>query len=181
MKRKYENLILALSKFAEDWWLPYKDSYNMLDLAIKNGMINKHELLCDFSMVMNDNDTHFIDLANQSQLLIAPEKYSNEDIKNYVKFLLQDYLFPEKAMTDEEIENLTFATENILKNSKSNDGWVLAYDVFKELKKRDDLKYLEYYNLWKLPFAQKRISQRYVENREREIGYLKYNEQSPQI
>jgi hypothetical protein len=37
VKRKNENLILALAKFAEDWWLP--DSIGSINVAIQGGMI----------------------------------------------------------------------------------------------------------------------------------------------
>ncbi len=176
MKRKYENLILALAKFAEDWWLPYHESISMLTTAIDNLMINKQDLINDFIQTTNDVNFDWISLARESQLLIIPENYSNEDIKNYIKFLLQDFLFPETKMTEQEVENLNIAVENILKQNIENDGWMFSYDLYNALKKQDEFKNLEYYNLWKLPFLKKRILQRYIENKEREVGYLKYND-----
>ena len=175
MNRKHENLILALAKFAEDWWLPHNDSIGMLATAIDNLMINKQDLINDFIETTNDVNFDWISLATESPLLISPENYSNEDIKNYVKFLLQDYLFPERRLTEQEIEELNLSVENILKANNS-DEWMLAYDVFEELRKHEQFKQLEYYNLWKLPFVKKRILQKYIEGKDREIGYLKYNE-----
>jgi hypothetical protein len=173
---KYENLKRALGSFMEDWWLPYSDSIGMLTAAIDNLMINKQDLINDFIETTNQVNFDWISLATESQLLIIPENYSNEDIKNYVKFLLQDYLFPERRLTEQEIEGLNLFVENILKANSSINEWMLAYDVYEELKKHQQFKQLEYYNLWKLPFVKNRIIQKYVEGKDREIGYLKYNE-----
>lgn len=181
MKRNYENLILALAKFAEDWWLPYHDSISMLSNAIDNGMINKTDLVKNLIEAINDVNFDWINLAKESQLLITPEAYTNVEIKNYVKLLLYDYLVSEKIITKEELNNLNLAVENLLQKHTSNDGWILAYDLFNELKKQDLFIDLEYYNLWKLPFTKRRILQRSIENKDREIGYLKYNNQENQI
>lgn len=181
MKINNENLILALAKFAEDWWLPYNDSISMLNSAINNGMISKVDLVNNLIEAINDVNFDWIDLAKQSQLLILPEAYTNVEIKNYVKLLLYDYLVPKKIITKEKLDDLNITVENLLQKHKSNDGWLLAYDLFDELKKQDEFKDLEYYNLWKLPFAKRRILQRSIENKDREIGYLKYNNQENQI
>ncbi|MBF4516604.1 hypothetical protein IRZ71_09620 [Flavobacterium sp. ANB] len=175
MKRNNENLILALAKFAEDWWLPYNDSISMLSNAIENGMISKRDLVKNLIEAINDVNFDWIDLAKESQLLIIPEAYTNKEIKNYAKFLLYDYLIPEKIITKEELDNLNIAVENLLQKHTSNDGWILAYDLFDELKKQDQFVDLEYYNLWKLPFINRQILQRSIQDKDREIGYLKYN------
>ena len=181
MKRNYENLILALAKFAEDWWLPYNDSINMLSNAINNGMINKGDLVRNLIEAINDVNFDWINLAKESQLLIIPEAYTNVEIKNYVKLLLYDYLVPEEIITKEKLDDLNMAVENLLQKHISNSGWILAYDLFDELKKQDQFIDLEYYNLWKLPFIKKRILQRSIEDKDREIGYLKYNTPESQI
>jgi hypothetical protein len=181
MKRNYKNLILALAKFAEDWWLPYNDSISMLSNAIDNGMISKGDLVKNFIEAINDVNFNWADLAKESQLLIMPEAYTNVEIKNYVKLLLYDYLVPEKIITKEKLDSLNITVENLLQKHISNDGWILAYDLFDELKKQDQFIDLEYYNLWKLPFIKRRILQKYIENKDREIGYLKYNEPENQI
>lgn len=175
MKRNYENLILALAKFAEDWWLPYDDSIGMISNAISNGMISKEDLVKNFIEVINDVNFDWINLARESQLLIMPEAYTNVEIKNYAKLLLYDYLVPKKIIPKKKLDDLNVTVENLLQKYTSNDGWVLAYDLFDELKKQDKFINLEYYNLWKLPFIKRRILQRSIENKDREIGYLKYN------
>ncbi|WP_375604928.1 hypothetical protein [Flavobacterium davisii] len=170
------NLISALASFMEANWFPYEDSIGSINYCINGGTISKENLISEYSSVMFDKNFDWISLATESQLLISPESYSNEDIKNYVKFLLQDYLFPERRLTEQEIEELNLSVENVLKANSSINEWMLAYDVFEELKKHQQYKQLEYYNLWKLPFVKKRIIQKYIEGKDREIGYLKYNE-----
>lgn len=170
------NLINALAAFMEANWLPYEDSIGSINWCITHGTINKEKLVSEYLRVTSEKSFDWISLAKETQLLIIPENYSNEDIKNYVKFLLHDFLFPETKITEQEVENLNIAVENILKQNTENDGWMFSYDLYNALKKQDEFKNLEYYNLWKLPFLKKRILQRYIENKEREVGYLKYNE-----
>ncbi|MFV8354175.1 hypothetical protein ACNQGB_13840 [Flavobacterium sp. XS1P32] len=170
------NLINALAAFMEANWLPYEDSIGSVNWSITNGTINKEKLVSEYLAVTSELGFDWKNLSTESQLLITPENYSNEDIKNYINFLLQDYLFPEKAMADKEIENLSGAVERILGEYKLNDGWMYSYDLFDELKKQELFKNLEYYNLWKLPFVKKRILQKCIENKDREIGHLKYND-----
>ena len=147
MKRKKENLILALAKFAEDWWLPYDDSKGMLDNAISNGMIDKESLTKDFLDAINDNYFDWQKLAKESQLLITPEYYNDTEVKNYTKALLMDFLFPEKAISEEERKMLIQNIELILKNYTDNDGWMFSYDIFNRLKENEAYKNLEYYHL----------------------------------
>ena len=193
---------MALGCFMEDWWIPYDESYSMLFRSIESNLINKQELAEEFNLAFHDYETDFQKLVLESQLLISPENYSNEDNKNYIKFLLQDYLFPEQVMTSVEIEKLNVAVEDILKKDKSNDGWVLAYEVFQQLKTQEQFKDLEYFNLWKLPFfvpykyyideilmtgknyfnqngfkeSEIKIERKSIGNKDREIGYFRYNE-----
>lgn len=176
MKRKFENLILSLSKFAEDWWLPYKDSMDLLLDAIDRGIIDKRCLNDDFIKATSTVDFNWIDLARESELLINPEIYSHIEAKNYVNFLLHDYLFPESVLDKEKINELNSAVEDILKKNDSNDGWMYSYDLFDKLKRLEGFVDLEYYNLWKLPFIRRKIEQKYIENKDREIGYLRYIE-----
>lgn len=181
MKRNCENLILALANFAEDWWLPYNDSVSMLNNAIDNGMIIQPDLLKNFVEAIDDVNFDWVNIAKESQLLINPEEYTNFEIKDYANLLLYDYLIPEKIITKEELDELNISDENLLQKYTSNDGWMLAYDLFNELKKEDRFINLEYYNLWKLPYIKRRILQRYINNKERQIGYLKYNKSKSEI
>ncbi len=175
MKKEYQDLYWALGNFMEDLWLSRNESINAVNRSISGDFIDKQQLILDYLHVMSTIDFDWINFAKESQLLITIENYTNLEVKNYVKSLLQDYLFPEKVITDKEIKNLNFAVEDILKNYTLNDGWMYSYDVFDELKKQEQFKDLEYYNLWKLPFIERRIEQKYIENKEIEIGYLRYN------
>jgi hypothetical protein len=138
---------LTLAKFAEDWWIPYDDSYEMLARSIDGGMINKVDLYNEFTEVMNNLNFDWTFLAKESQLLIIPEKYSNEEVKNYVKFLLQDFLFPEGKLTVEQILSLEETVEKILGSAERCNVWVNSYEVYEELRKIEQYKDLEYYNL----------------------------------
>lgn len=174
MKRKNENLILALAKFSEDWWLPFEDSIGLINTAIHGGMINKGDLENEFLESVSNENFNWNDLAKESQLLIAPDLYSNVEISNYVKFLLSDYLFPQKILSLDEIQSLNKEVKNILKNYSSDNGWMFSYDLYEELKRNEQFKNLEYYHLWKVPFYNIGIERKPVNNKDKEIGYLKF-------
>lgn len=137
----------ALSSFLEAHWLPFKDSMNSLKDSIKRGLIDIDILRKDFNDVMEDDSFNWVEFANESQLLIAPEHYTDIEIKNYVKALLMDFLFPEKAISDEERKTLIQNVELLLKNHTENGGWMFSYDIFNRLKESEAYKNLEYYHL----------------------------------
>jgi len=124
--KNYKNLINILTAFMEDMWIPYEDSYSMINRDLKDNEILLKSLVTEFKEAVNESNFNWIDLAIESQLLISPDNYSNKEIKNYVQFLLQDYLVPEKTMTKEEILALDNEVQKYLKNMKMIvDGYIL--------------------------------------------------------
>lgn len=178
MKRKYENLILALANFAEDWWLPYEDCIGCLNTSIKGGMIELSELKKDFSEVISIQSFDWHHLAKESQLLIEPEAYTDIEIANYVKCLLSDFLFSENALDSNKIGLLSSDVAKALQNHDTNDCWMFSYALYDELKKSKMYENLEYYNLWKIDFSKYNIEIKSIENKDREIGYLRYSNRS---
>lgn len=170
--KNYKNLISILTAFMEDMWLPYEDSYSMITRDLKDNEILLRSLITGFIEAVNDSKFNWIDLAVESQLLISPDNYSNKEIKNYVQFLLQDYLFPEKVMTKEEIMVLDNEVQKILKKHEDDNGCLYSYDVYDELIKLESYKNLEYYNLWKL-LNNGNIENRCIDGKDRDIGYLR--------
>jgi hypothetical protein len=166
-----KNLKLALSKFSEDLWIPFEDSIGCIDLAINGDMIDKSQLINEFSIAISDKSFDWIQLATESALLLNPLAYSNIEICNYVKWLLSDYLYPEKRLTDITISKIRLVAIKILQDIDINDGWLFSYELFEELQKK--IPSLEYYNLWDLIDNSMEI--RRIKSKEREIGFIKYN------
>jgi len=132
----------------------------------------------EFSEAINDENFDWVNASKESQFLIEPETCSNVEIKNFVQCLLQDYLYPEKILSNEKIELLNGSAQHILKEYVLNDGWMYSYDLFEELKKEEPFKDLEYYNLWKISFDKLNIEIKPIENKDIEIGYLRYKKAS---
>ena len=168
---KNETLHRALSAFMEDLWLPFEDSIGCIENEIKKKSINRNQLIEEFETVINDDNFNWQNLAKDSQLLITPEAYENFEIRNYVKWLLQDYLFPEKQLKPSLIQELNDDVQIILKKSENDNTWMFSYDLYNVLKTEGKYQKLEYYNLWKLNF--KNIERRSIINKDREIGFLK--------
>src|SRR6218665_1334327 len=171
----FDNLLRALNEFMESLWRPFEDSIGGVNAEIERGMINKKKLIQEFSEAINDENFDWVNFSKESQLLIEPESYSNIEIKNYVQRLLQDYLYPEKILSNEKTELLNGTVQNILKEYVPNYGWMYSYDLFEALKKEEPFKDLEYYNLWKLSLYSI-VKRKSIENKGSEIGYLRYKE-----
>ena len=172
--KEYNNLLRTLGAFMEDLWLPYEDSIGCVNTEIENGVIDKEKLLCEFKNSVNDPNFNWIQLAQETQLLISPNDYSNIEICNYVKWLLQDYLYPEKVLTENEIQQLGKDVEDVLKKHFINEGWMFSYELYKILKSK--CIDFEYYNLHKINYQSFSIEGRFLAKKDREIGYLRYNE-----
>ncbi|MDR1154870.1 MAG: hypothetical protein LBL04_09160 [Bacteroidales bacterium] len=173
-----KNLSLAATAFLEEWWLPYIDSFSMLGRQIKEGTINKEYLKDEFLSAINDKDFDWMVFAKESHLLMNPANYTNIEICNYVKFLFFDYLFPEKKLSNEQLNHLGKEIACILRISenKDNDDWVFSYDLYDMLKKQKIFKDLEYHNLWNVPYRSFQIELKSIENKDREIGFLRYQD-----
>src|SRR6476661_9286577 len=93
-----ESLQRALSAFMEDLRLPFEDSIGCINSEIEKGTIDRNELINAFENATCDERFDWQNLAKDSQLLVTPEVYANFEICNYVKWLLQDYLYPGKQL-----------------------------------------------------------------------------------
>jgi len=168
-----ENLKRALGAFMEDMWLPFEDSISFINLDIENGMIDKEKLKKEFKESMGNVSFNWEQLATDTQLLVSPNNYSNIEICNYVKWLIQDYLFPKQVMSESNVKKLYTDTLSILKHSSDTIGWIEAYQLYASLKTKSDYYDFEYYNFWKLDFN-KEIERKSILGKDREIGYLRY-------
>ena len=168
-----ENLVRALGSFMEDMWIPLEDSYGLIDQDVKNSMIDQLKLKAEFKACVEDPGFDWIKLASDAQLLISPNDYSNLEICNYVKSLLQDYLYPEHTMSETDIQKLYVDIINILKDFSDSEGWMGSYPLYEILISNKEYMDFDYYNLWKLDFARD-IERKPIPGKDREIGYLRY-------
>ncbi|KOY84540.1 hypothetical protein AD998_20315 [bacterium 336/3] len=163
------NLKSALTAFMEDMWIPFEDSLGIIDHEFSSE--KKENLKTEFIEATVNQDFDWLRLAKDTLLLIEPESYSNLEIKNYVKFLLQDYLFPEQKISNEAINALKNIIINIF--HQKPDNWIYSYDLYNFIIKEEAFKDIDYYNLWKIPFQKLNIERKPIESKEREIGFLK--------
>ncbi|MEW7278178.1 hypothetical protein ABW636_06250 [Aquimarina sp. 2201CG1-2-11] len=167
------SLKAVLSSFSEDSGLDNTQVFGMLKISIEKGTISLDELKkeLDNSIV---NECDWVKLASETNLLEDPTLYSNQELINYVKMWLWDYLYPEKALTENQIEELEQDVVAILKGCSENRDWMFSYDLYDVLKEDKKYKDLEYYNLWKLDFYDSNIERKPIEEEYQEIGYLRY-------
>ena len=159
----------------EDMWLPFEDSIGSINLDIENGMIDKEKLKNEFKESVANFSFDWVQLATDTQLLISPSDYSNIEICNYVKLLIQDYLFPEQVMSESNVRKLYADILDILKNDLDSGKWIGSYQLDEILKANSHYSDFEYYNFWKLDFS-KEIERKPISGKDREIGFLRYKE-----
>ena len=171
--RDLENLRRALASFREDMWLPFEDSIGCIKLDIANAMIDREKLKRELDSSIKDPDFDWIKLAGDTRLLISPSDYTNIEVLNYVKWLIKDYLFPERVISESRINKLYLDTIIVLKEYANNDGWLDSYQLYDILKLNKDYHAFEYYNLWKLDFS-KEIERKPYPSKDRALGRLRY-------
>ncbi|WP_422091803.1 hypothetical protein [Tenacibaculum ovolyticum] len=167
-----KNLTRSLGVFMEDLWIPFSDSIGIIQGEVKTGVISFPELRNEFEYCIHKTDFNWLQLAKDTQLLIEPNNYSNVEICNYVKWLLYDYIFPDKILKNNYIVKLSQEVIKILEERFEPNDWVSSYTIYDILILKSDFNNLEYYNFWKIEFG-KIIELKQVKGKEREIGFLK--------
>ena len=76
-------------------------------------------------------------------------------------------------MKESDIIKLNKDTIDLLKNYSDQNKWMSSYQLYDIIKQKDYYSDLEYYNLWNLDFS-KELEQRFIENKDIEIGDLRY-------
>lgn len=113
-------------------------------------------------------------ILENNELLENPNSYSRDELINYIKGWIWDYLYPEKVLTKDQIQELSKDVLGILRDYSNNDGWMFSYDLYNSLKEKDKYRDLEYYNLWKIDFKNYNIERKPIEKKDQEIGHLRY-------
>ena len=169
----YANFILAASKFSEGLWIPFEDSLANLNMAIDSGQINKDSLREEFRKANSNIEFDWKGFAVKSELLENPDLYFNHEILDYVRSLFLNMLQPEASIDSLKLNNLTIAILNILKSYDKDDGWVLSYDLFNSLERRNQF---EHFHIGLIDFESNNIEQKQIEGKDVEIGYLRYKQ-----
>jgi hypothetical protein len=182
MRDKYNNLILAVSKFSEDLWIPYEDSIGSLNLSIKGGIINKENLIKEFEEAINNSNFEWRQLAKESELFIDVNSHTNEELKEHVENLLTFYLYPELELSTEQEISLEQAIVFILKNkSRGGQEWVSLAELLSTISAKPEFSNIGSYHIWdlflkKILYNKLPIERKPFDRKERYIGYLRYKD-----
>ena len=168
-----KNLYAVLSLLNENSGLDNSQVFGMLHRSIQNGSISLLDLKNEFEQNILEN-SNWIEIAKETNLLEDPTPYTNQELINYIKEWIWDYIYPEKALTERDIYELGDDATKILSNYLNNEGWMFSYDLHDLLKKNNKYSNLEYYNLWKINYKIHNLERKPIEEKEREIGYLRY-------
>ncbi len=171
MSKRSKNLILALSGFAEEFWLPFEDSLGSLKIMLASKQINEGALKAELKEALCMLNFDWRGLAKSSSLLLDPDSYEPFEIANYVKFILYEFLFPECKIKNEEKEILEGALVDVLSVNYDSREWMFSYALYYKLK----IKFpgLEYYHLWQVNYEKIKVERKVIVDKEREIGFLR--------
>jgi hypothetical protein len=172
--KMYENLKTSLFPFQEEMDIDDEQRYHLLKGNVSGEFLNIDDLKKELNEALNKEEFDWVEFANDNCLLVSPSSYDRREIENYVKMWLWDYLYPEKALTKNQIDQLTINVITTLRNYTENEGWMFSYDLYNVLKEDKKHQDLEYYNLWKLDFFDSVIERLPIEEKYQEIGYLRY-------
>lgn len=146
--------------------------FYFLSKYLKDNDPSKEILREDLKYVFSNKDFDLIKFISENdELLENPEFYNREELINYIKGWIWDFLYPDKMLTEEAIQKLN---EDVVAVLKNHEGWVYSYDLYAVLKENEKYFDLEYYNLWKIDFKGLGIERKSTEEKEQEIGFLRY-------
>lgn len=180
MRDKYNNLILAVSKFSEDLWIPYEDSIGSINASINGGAINRKHLLKEFEEAIHDSDFDWKQLAKESELFINVDSHSNEELKEHIKNLLTLYLHPELELTSEQKASLESEIVSALKMRFGTDQeWMSSSELLGTIKTNPEFSNIASYHIWDIflngiLYNKLSVERKPFEDKERYIGYLRY-------
>ena len=172
--KENKNLVAALQPYQEGLDLDDEQRLDWLQDNVEGGFVNIEHLKLELEEVLSDNSFDWIDFAESNSLILSPASYKNEEIANYVKFVLMDFVYPENVLTTGQIDQLRKDVITILQESSENEGWMFSYDLYEALKENEEYYDLDYFNLWKLNFYNSDIERKPIEEKYQEIGYLRY-------
>lgn len=118
-------------------------------LCIEQKWIDRQELISEINDALANKDTDWVSLAIEENLLWPPkEEYLDEDVINYFKAITWEVLYPEKHLTQSEIELLRYDTLCILRDAaQTGEGWLSVEEIIQRLRgKRSRWEVLEPYH-----------------------------------
>ncbi|NJO00940.1 MAG: hypothetical protein HC880_03925 [Bacteroidia bacterium] len=174
IEKENKNLIAALHPYKEELDLDDEQRLDWLQDNVEGGFVNIKHLKLEFEEALSDSNFDWLNFAKSNSLLLSPSSYKNQEIANYVKSVLIDFLYPNEVLTKGQIYQLQTDVVTILKKYSKNDGWMFSYDLYDTLKENEQYRDLEYFNLWKLNFYNSDIERKPIEGKYQEIGYLRY-------
>lgn len=96
MEEKYKNLAAACTIFTEKLDLSIDQNLACLDSSIEQGYIDRNALKDELKLAFNDQDFKWLAFALEQKLIVYNiESYTNEEVREYVKSLIWDYLYPD--------------------------------------------------------------------------------------
>lgn len=170
----YQNLKSALSLFQEECGLDNEQVFSFLRKAISKKQINISKLKEEYKHALKSDRTDWQQIAFETHLLIEPELYSSQEIAEYTKEWLWEFLYPENVPDQSFLSDVRKEVLEILGHQGGD--WIDAIDLYNWLKKQYKYKSLQYYQLWYLDFNACGIERKEISGKDRAIGYLRLKE-----
>lgn len=171
-----ENLIKALSLFTYKHDLDIQQNLSSLNQSIKNGYFELNLIKSEFSNALNTDTTDWHFIANESRLIPDVELYTNEEIRDYVCYLIYDFVFPEQGISELKKEMIYVKSEEIL--SVTGGEWISSKHIHEKLKQNEELKDINHFRLHDLKFKYLTFEWKYDLNKPYQIGFYRLKVQN---
>ena len=169
--KDYPILKGVLRLFKEDSGLDNEQVFYFLDQAIDQGSIDLLDLRKELLYALENVNTDWKQIAEDTGLLVNHEDYESFEIADYVKEWLWEYLFPEVKLSESNILELRKSVLELLEAKRGI--WSDAYDILHTLRLRSEFEKLEYYQLWLIDFKKNGIDRKEIRNKDRLIGLVR--------
>jgi hypothetical protein len=168
-------LITALRNFSYKYDLGIDQGLGSLKISVAIGSLDSHVARSELRIALEDVNTDWRNIAYNAEIIEELEHYSNEEIKQYICYLIYDLFFPEEKLSEAEIEELKKRTLDVL--CETPDEWVSAGVLFEKLKQFDSLKRVKLFHRYHLMSMYSIIEMRSTDNKNYLLDWFKVKRQ----
>lgn len=175
-KEKYPMFSKLISnEFSQELELSREESLELFRESLADGVYNLEKLKIEIIQALNDPAFEWVNFAISNRLVWDKDSINEDDVINYIKFYLWDFLFPEKKLEEDTLSILIQDSLEILLSVKNNDGWILLGELYKDLARKIEYANLDYYNMYYiLTNSDPILLGKRVRGKKKEIIFLKH-------
>ena len=141
-----------------------------IETSISNGWTDLSTIKQEFMESFSNPNFNWLNLAKKIDLFVDSSLYTEDEIKNYIKECLLEYLFPERKLSTSELDELAVDAKKILLEIEKNNQWIDYKDLYDHLVLDSKYSKLECYNLRRIDWKKIGVERRWSLRKYFDIG-----------